>query len=854
MKNRFVKNLPFVFTKPLCKQPTLMACLGLIMVTLLPPCATAKSEGSPSDTAYLVKDGKIQGHLFLPRKYGRPVMLAEEELREYFRKMTGDELRLSYRDPDIKHQRDTGIHLVVRKPEEWQGKESAQAFVIEETPKPNAEIPITGVTITGNTEMAVLYGVYQYLGQLGVRWFSPGEIGENVPERKEIALSARREVSSPSFLERCLDLSGTAADHFSASDPIRYRDEIHHDYALWRLRNRLMFERSINRGNWFDFNGVVTAGSHGLRRIVLDGVDFSKEPERFPMLETKAERDWAAVEQANHPDQTQPAPILTKKERQEKGGQICFTNKANVEAAIQSAVDYFERQEANPTDLDEVMDTFPMGLSDATGICECEACTKAAGKGPYSRDRLIWSFYNRVAKGLGERMPGKKIGLFAPYFELSRPPEDIKIEPNIVAVSVRAVTWSALPEDKASYPFAKDHLENMRATGAAGAELRMATYTAWMGSPQILSLLDAAEAYHDLGIRYFHVEVMNRNEQLWPVLWTLAQYAWDANQSTAGLLERYCREYYGKGGKVVLDLMKQLDANAQKLPRIIFGGYATTQMIMTDDLVSQGERDLEVAIGKAKGKEKTRLELFRDTFAMFASTAKAYRAYCDALNTRTPEAIQQYQQAVADSEKLWVDKNLARTCSPRVLAKLKEIGEVAPEPKSFSRPELADDATWRRELFSLDAMPETLPNLFPLPEMWKFRIDPRDIGLAEGWEKPDYNDQSWRTISTWNAFEPQGNKALDGRFWYRLKFKAPVFPDGKKILLRFGSLDDDGDIYINGELAWSRHLEKGDDWKASFVFDATRFIRPGQENIIAVRGFDSGGGGGIWQPSALYTD
>jgi hypothetical protein len=72
--------------------------------------------------------------------------------------------------------------------------------------------------------------------------------------------------------------------------------------------------------------------------------------------------------------------------------------------------------------------------------------------------------------------------------------------------------------------------------------------------------------------------------------------------------------------------------------------------------------------------------------------------------------------------------------------------------------------------------------------------------------------------------------------------------------MRIGSLDDDGDIYINGQLAYSRKMAGPDDWKSSFAFDVTPFLIPGKENVIAVRGYDSFGAGGIWRPCAIYTE
>ena len=790
------------------------------------------------NSAWLVKDGVAQGHLFLPRTCGRPMLLAAEELREYVRKMTGADLPLAYRGPDVRHRKDVGIQLVVRDEAEWKGREPSQAFAIEETLKPRGAVLLTGVTIRGNTEMAVLYGVYQYLHELGVRWFSPGEIGENVPVLRDLPIRERKDAYSPSFLGRGLSLSGVHKNHFDTTDPKRYRDVIHHEYDLWTLRNRTAFQRYIHTRHWFDFNTVTQSGGHGIRRAALGNADITEEPERFPLVTRGGTT-----------------------ERRAKSAQICFTNEKNVQQAIASAAAFFDRQvqtrgERN-TDLDDLMDTCPMGLSDSSGICECDPCDRVAGNPPNNKDRLVWHFMNRVAKGLSAQKPGKKIGLFAPYFELHRPPPDVTIEPNIVAVSCRGVGWSAAPEDQATYPFTRKHAENMLATRKAGAEMRTYDYVMWRGTPQPLNILDAAAAYKRLGFKYYHAEVMSRNEQVWPILWSLSQYLWDSDQDPRQLLADYCNEYYGKAGPLVLDLMTRLDAGSRAIPRLVYGGLRDTHAMVSDALIAHGRKSLNAAIETLEDKEKVRLERFRDTFEMFARTAETYRSYCEALNRRTPKAIAAAKAKFADYETFWEARQLSATCSPGTLAKMQRLGkvEIAPRAEPKARKGLDDEKAWLRELFAFDRVPESIENLFPLPEVWKFTVDYEDKGLREGWQKVELDDgQTWQPISTWNFFESQGYQEIGGRFWYRLRVKAPVFPAGKRIFLRIGSLDDGGDIYINGKLAYSRKHVNPDDWQSSFAFEVTAFIVQGKENVIAVRGYDSFGAGGIWRPCALYTD
>ena len=66
--------------------------------------------------------------------------------------------------------------------------------------------------------------------------------------------------------------------------------------------------------------------------------------------------------------------------------------------------------------------------------------------------------------------------------------------------------------------------------------------------------------------------------------------------------------------------------------------------------------------------------------------------------------------------------------------------------------------------------------------------------------------------------------------WYRKSFTLPAFKDGKKALLIFDGAMSEAQVFINGQ--------KVGDWAygySYFYFDITKFIKEGQENILAVR-------------------
>lgn len=70
------------------------------------------------------------------------------------------------------------------------------AYVVEVTAK--------GIVLHGESRRAVDYAAAQLLHELGVRWYAPGEIGEVVPQRKNITVPVGRREFAPDFITRRL--------------------------------------------------------------------------------------------------------------------------------------------------------------------------------------------------------------------------------------------------------------------------------------------------------------------------------------------------------------------------------------------------------------------------------------------------------------------------------------------------------------------------------------------------------------------------------------------------------------------------------------------------------------------------
>ncbi|MBQ1906433.1 MAG: beta-galactosidase, partial [Bacteroidales bacterium] len=144
----------------------------------------------------------------------------------------------------------------------------------------------------------------------------------------------------------------------------------------------------------------------------------------------------------------------------------------------------------------------------------------------------------------------------------------------------------------------------------------------------------------------------------------------------------------------------------------------------------------------------------------------------------------------------------------------------APAATSGANAPFESFAQQRRVLFNFD---------------WKFRQ-----GAVSGAEDPALDDSSWRRLDLPHDFQWEQpwtqDAALNGRGfkpmcegWYRKTFRADEAWQGKKVFLEFDGIMYYGDVYVNGtKVASSEYGYIG------FEVDITRYLKLGQDNLVAV--------------------
>jgi sialate O-acetylesterase len=131
---------------------------------------------------------------------------------------------------------------------------------------------------------------------------------------------------------------------------------------------------------------------------------------------------------------------------------------------------------------------------------------------------------------------------------------------------------------------------------------------------------------------------------------------------------------------------------------------------------------------------------------------------------------------------------------------------------------------------------------------WKFHL----FDNME-WSKENFDDSEWESILVPSLWEDQGFRGYDGFAWYRKTFKLPGNFEVDDLMLLLGKIDDMDEVYVNGtRIGGTGNINK--KWASNDEYNRYRnysvpddLLRPGRENVIAIRVYDQQQGGGIYE-------
>lgn len=263
--------------------------------------------------------------------------------------------------------------------------------------------------IIGGAPRGSLYATYELLEKLGCRWFMPGEMGEVIPKKNNLSISATKKLIQPGFAKR----GGIWGDPPSPGQDKNWLRKIH----LWAVRNRFNYNILEYHTNNKIFKNdpymldlykpeakyggsyVFAGRGHDYAMLVPPKEYFLKHPEYFGLRDGKrSPKNW-----------------------------VCTSNNDVISIMKKKLINYIKKA---PFHIDEMI----IGADDNTLYCMCDKCMKIGEK----------SFTDRPVKllnELAESIPQNTLLTFYAYNTNIFPPIKYKIRDN---VNVQITYWYTL--------------------------------------------------------------------------------------------------------------------------------------------------------------------------------------------------------------------------------------------------------------------------------------------------------------------------------------------------------------------------------------------------------------------------
>jgi cephalosporin-C deacetylase len=142
-------------------------------------------------------------------------------------------------------------------------------------------------------------------------------------------------------------------------------------------------------------------------------------------------------------------------------------------------------------------------------------------------------------------------------------------------------------------------------------------------------------------------------------------------------------------------------------------------------------------------------------------------------------------------------------------------------------------------------------------QQWKFKT-----GDDPSWAAVEYKDAQWQTIKAGELWESQGYNAYDGFAWYRSQIIIPSSMKSKAekyggFILNLAKIDDADEAFFNG-IKVGQTGKFPPEYEGQYNLERAyeipmKQIQWDKANTIAVRVFDNGGGGGIYDGVPMLT-
>jgi hypothetical protein len=547
---------------------------GALAALCLLSSSVSHSAAAPREMILL--DKNIRPRIIIAPAATSAEKFAAQELATYLEKISGQKLAVEATTENLVASAKQPLIVIGAHP--FNGELAALISTMEETiieAKPGVLQLVGGKPIITDLpngtkdvqDRGALYAVYNFLDELGVRWYRPEEWGEHVPKMASIKVAIGKRQYKPAYEWR-QSVSG-----------YRYpKDETPQQKAmgrLWAVRNR----QNSNVGATEEQGGsrwVMTWHNYG--GLVPPAQYFETHPEYYALIDGERRKD----------------------------AQLCLSN-TELQNLIADKIIQYTKSE--PRYL-----TYSLEPDDNEKWCECEFCTAwddpnqktiytgvtlKGWKPGLAMSNRVNAFGKIIAEKVGKENSKIKL-LWLAYGAHTEPPSKIhELPPNTMLKPAAFSSAFSNPQDSYSDysrdlfdPQSKPNQNFLRVLNGYGKMTRMVTREYWSGiawvgpMPLIATMRDRLKNYRKFPIDGLYNETHPQWGPQGIDLYFFTRLFWNPDLDVEKELDLYCKNYYGPAYKPMLEYHQLLEKAAHSgIPHYSYG--IGTHAIFTPPVVKK---------------------------------------------------------------------------------------------------------------------------------------------------------------------------------------------------------------------------------------------------------------------------
>jgi len=648
------------------------------------------------------------------------------------------------------------------------------------------------IALQGESRRAVYYAAAQLLHDLGVRWYAPGELGEVVPARKNVAITVGCIEASPEFHTRRIWCNGP-------------------EQTRWMYRNRLG-EPTIPCGHaahaytrtlpgWT--KGTAGRAEHLEFYAIVDG-----RPGRINLANPEVVRHFAAT----------VVKTLKAGPKQKPGGKVSV---GSISVSPDGGLLEDERPEVRSLN---------------GGIIDPILRVPSFSAGWFS-------FLTRVCGEIDEQSPGLEFTLGSlASLNYVQPPTGARLDPRIIPVvapnSFNRFTSIGTPGAPTSV-----ELEQVL-RGWTALSPRVGVYLVnfipgdlAMPYTRRLHWTNDLPKLRTFGIRDVTIESHPNWHTMVPGNYVAARLLWHSMTDVNTLLDEFYPGYYGPAAGPMRAYDVALE-NAYESARSFSGGIWGLHTVLTEEVLSELERNLsaaELQIGETMP-FRDRVEIVRTSLTF----AQRWFAARNALNHFDLASAEEHADAFL------ANYRAATLKSPLF------FGPNAPFAANIER---YFDQFHHRTFKEAGRIARSSTVVYRFPDIWQTYLVPLEGYTKPRLDDLAVEDIKWRPLKTFSAtLDEQGLTFFRGVLWYRHEFELPeAVASLGPLKLWLGGLDSRTHVILNGHDLGEKLVGGFGTWEiditAAIRRDAKNTLIVAVDNTVP----NAIGTGGIVRPVLIHS-